>query len=300
MRSLDQALAPFQQLYRLLLLLTAASLTVTAIVGVLIARTVTRPVRALVDSARRVGMGDYQHRTEVVQEDELGRLAEAFNQMTRGLAAFQRYVPTDLVRTLIAKGIESKPEVRLATMLFTDIEGFTALGERLSPEQLVAVLNEYFSVVTQPIENHGGVIIQYQGDAMLVVFNVPTDDPDHGANAVRAALEIQRLLEYRFFAGGIRIRTRIGINTGQVLAASVGSKDRVNFTVHGDAVNLAARLEALNKEYGEQILISRETAVLLGDEFRLERVGEVRIRGKQRPVTVFRIPVRQSRAEEVA
>jgi adenylate cyclase len=236
----------------------------------------------------------------VTQDDELGRLAEAFNQMTRGLAAFQRYVPTDLVRRLISEGIESRPEVRLATMLFTDIEGFTALGEALSPEQLVAVLNEYFSVVTGPIEKHGGVIIQYQGDAMLAVFNIPAVDPNHAINAVRAAIEIQSLLKHRSFSGGIHIRTRIGINTGQVVAASVGSKDRVNFTVHGDAVNLAARVEALNKDYNTSILITQETAVLLGEEFRPEPVGEAQVRGKQRPVTVFSIPVQRIPTEEVA
>ena len=299
-RSLDRALEPFERLFRLLLLLTVAGLAVAALVGMSIARTVTRPVRALAEGARRVGAGDYRQRISLDQRDELGHLAEAFNHMTRGLGAFQRYVPTDLVRTLISQGIETRPEARVATMLFTDIEGFTTLGERLSPQQLVEVLNDYFSVATQPIEKLGGVIIQYQGDAMLVVFNVPTEDPDHAANAVRAALEIQHTLERRTFSGGIRIRTRIGINTGEVVAASVGSAERVNFTVHGDAVNLAARLEALNKDYGTQILVSQETAARIGTAFRAEPVGEVHIRGKRRKVTVLKIPLRSCVASAVA
>jgi adenylate cyclase len=291
LRSLDEALEPSRKLYRVLLVLAAAALGVTALCGVLIARTVTRPVRELVDSTRLIAKGDYHHRTTVAQHDELGELADAFSQMTRGLAAFQRYVPTDLVRTLISRGIESKPVARVATMLFTDIEGFTALGERLSPGRLVAILNEYFSAVTPPIHKRGGVIIQYQGDAMLAVFNVPDDDPDHPANAVRAALEIQQTLAGRRFAGNTTLTTRIGINTGNVIAGSVGSEERVNYTVHGDAVNLAARLENLNKDYETRILLSQATADGLDSGFPLERIGEVLIRGKQTSVTVYSVPL---------
>lgn len=234
-------------------------------------------------------MGDYEHRIVVKQADEVGHLADAFNQMTRGLAAFQRYVPIELVRTLIARGIESTPQARTATMLFTDIENFTAIGERLSPEILVTLLNEYFSVVTKPIEKYGGVITQYQGDAILAVFNIPTEDPDHAANAVRAALEIQALLAGRYFSGGISLPTRIGVNTGEVVAGSVGSKDRVNYTVHGDAVNLAARLEALNKGYGTRIIVSENTLKLTDDEFTAERLGEVEVHGKKSTVTIYKL-----------
>jgi adenylate cyclase len=209
--------------------------------------------------------------------------------MTRGLAAFQRYVPTELVRTLIARGIESKPQARVATILFTDIEGFTRIGEELSPDRLVKLLNEYFSVISKPIERHKGVITQFQGDAILAVFNVPTDDPDHAANAVRAALEIQELLADRVFSEGIMLTTRIGINTGNVVAGSVGSEERVNYTVHGDAVNLAARLEALNNEYGTRIILSGSTAELVADRFACQPMGEITVRGKQTSVTVFRL-----------
>ncbi len=287
-RSLDQALAPFERLYRILVVLTIFVLALAIVGGVLIARTVTRPVRTLVEGTKRIEQGDYHHQISVAQKDEIGHLAEAFNQMTRGLAAFQRHLPMDLVRTLISKGIESKPETRVATIVFTDIEGFTDLVERLSPERTVTMLNEYFSAVTRPIEKYGGVITQFQGDAILAVFNVPTDDPDHAVHAVRAALEIHEVVNIEKFAG-ITLKNRVGINTGEVVAGSVGSENRVNYTVHGDAVNLAARLEVLNKEYGTRVLVSQQTVDMVGDEFAFERIGEIQIRGKQAVVTAYKL-----------
>jgi adenylate cyclase len=295
-RSLDEALAPFRRLYRILAVLATVSLGLSIIGVAIIARTITQPIRKLAQSARKIEEGDYHHQIAITQRDEIGELADAFNRMTRGLAAFQRYVPTELVRTLIARGIESKPQARVATILFTDIEGFTRIGEELSPDRLVKLLNEYFSVITRPIEKHNGVITQFQGDAILAVFNVPTDDSDHAANAVRAALEIQELLADRVFSEGIKLTTRIGINTGNVVAGSVGSEDRVNYTVHGDAVNLAARLEALNKEYGTRVILSGSTAELVGGRFACERMGEIVVRGKQTSVTVFRLILPGDRA----
>ncbi|GMQ77113.1 MAG: hypothetical protein BMS9Abin01_2426 [Gammaproteobacteria bacterium] len=294
-RSLDDALAPFRRLYRILAVLTAVSLGLSIVGVVIIARTITQPIRKLAQSTRRIETGDYQHQITIAQRDEIGELADAFNRMTRGLAAFQRYVPTELVRTLIARGIESKPQARVATILFTDIEGFTSIGEELTPDRLVKLLNEYFSVITKPIEKYKGVITQFQGDAILAVFNVPTDDSEHAANAVRAALEIQDLLADRIFSEGIKLTTRIGINTGNVVAGSVGSEDRVNYTVHGDAVNLTARLEALNKEYGTRVILSKSTADLVRDQFRCERIGEIVVRGKQASVVVYSLALPEDR-----
>ena len=287
-RSLDQALTPFARLYRILVALTLFVLALSIVGAILIARSVTRPVTTLVEGTRRIEQGDYKHQINVTQTDEIGQLADAFNQMSRGLAAFQRYLPVDLVRTLIARGMEATPETRFATILFVDIEPFTQVAERLSPEQTVAMLNEYFSAVTRPIEKHGGVITQFQGDAILAVFNVPTDDPQHGLHAARAALEIHEVVQQQTFAG-IKLGVRMGINTGEVVAGSVGSENRVNYTVHGDAVNLAARLETLNKDYGTRILLSQQTVDLIGGQIDCEQIGNLPIRGKQESVTVYKL-----------
>jgi len=203
--------------------------------------------------------------------------------------AFGRYLHPQLVHSLIATGFESEPGSRVATILFTDVVGFTSMAERMTPEQVVRVLNEYFTAITPSIERRGGLITQYQGDAVLAVFNVPFENPRHAVNAVRAAFEILALVNHRTFGDGVRLRTRIGINTGRVVAGSVGSESHVTYTVHGDAVNLAARLEALNKEYGTWLLVPETTAAQLGPAFRCEVIGALPIRGKLKPVGVYRV-----------
>jgi len=155
----------------------------------------------------------------------------------------------------------------------------------MPPETVVQMLNEYFPAVIEPVERHGGVVNQFQGDAMLITFNVPVADPEHADRAVRAALEMQQAVNGKTFAGA-QLKTRIGIATGKVIAGNVGSGERVNYTVHGDAVNLAARLEQLNKEHGTRILVSAETIALLKGDYRIESMGAMSVRGKSAPVEI--------------
>jgi adenylate cyclase len=160
-----------------------------------------------------------------------------------------RFVPEEVAQKVIQSeegAITGKGEVSECTILFTDIEDFTAISETLTPEQLIEALNHYFSLIAGPISQYGGVISQFQGDAVLATFNAPRPDADHAANAVRAALEIQSVLEGVVFGDDIAFNTRVGINTGPVVGGLVGSGDRVGYTVHGDNVNLTARLEQLN------------------------------------------------------
>ena len=234
----------------------------------------TLPASVLVVTFAAIAIAYYLHRV---------RLEETIRR------AFGRYLHPQLVQSLIATGFESEPGARTATILFTDVAGFTSMAERMTPEQVVRVLNEYFTVITAPIERHGGMITQYQGDALLAVFNVPFENPQHAANAVRAALEILAIVRQRAFGDGVYLRTRIGINTGEVVAGSVGSDSHVTYSVHGDAVNLAARLEALNKEYGTSLLLSESTVDQLGDAFRCERIGALPIRGKEQSVVVYQV-----------
>ena len=163
-------------------------------------------------------------------------------------------------------------------MLFCDLEGFTALTETLGPAGIVELLNEYFEEMVEILERHRGVVTQFQGDAILATFNVPVPDPEHAANALRAAIEMRDAAQRLEFAGQ-RIGNRIGVNTGWLVAGAVGAKGRLSYTVHGDAVNLAARLEALNKEFGTRILVSGVTAEQV-DGFALEPMGEVGVRGQ--------------------
>lgn len=199
---------------------------------------------------------------------------------------FGKYVPESVAKQIVAgKGV-LEPTQTTATILYTDIESFTSIAESVPPKRVVQMLNEYFPAVIEPITRHGGVVNQFQGDAMLVTFNIPIQDSQHADHAVKAALEIQKLLKGRTFAG-IPLRTRIGVNTGEVIAGNVGAGDRINYTVHGDAVNLAARLEQLNKQHGTLVLISESTVALLNEEHPIEPLGEVEIRGKTQSVRIF-------------
>ena len=210
---------------------------------------------------------------------------EVVRQLAVIREVFGRYVPASVAAQIVAGQGQLEPAHATATILYSDIEAFTSITETMPPETVVQMLNEYFSAVIEPVEKHGGVINQFQGDAMLITFNVPVADPEHADRAVRAALEMQQAVSGKTFAG-VQLKTRIGIATGKVIAGNVGSGERVNYTVHGDAVNLAARLEQLNKEHGTRILVSAETIALLKGDYRIESMGAMRVRGKSAPVEI--------------
>jgi adenylate cyclase len=201
-----------------------------------------------------------------------------------------RFVSPEVAARITSAARELKPgdgEVRTASVLFTDIEGFSTIAERLQPERLISMLNAYFAAVSDAIDRHGGVITQYQGDAMLITFNTVKDDPDHAANAVRTALAIQEATRERSFGEGLRMRTRCGINTGRIVAGAVGTGERLLYTVHGDEVNVAARLEQLNKTTGTYVLATESTVQAAGRGFAFERVAEVTVRGRSQPTAVY-------------
>ena len=200
---------------------------------------------------------------------------------------FGKYVPESVAKQIVASKGALEPKQLKATILFSDIENFTGTAESIPPKQVVQMLSEYFPAVIEPITANGGVVNQFQGDAMLVTFNLPVEDPRHAEMVVKSALEIQQVLKGRTFAG-IELRTRIGINTGDVIAGNVGAGDRINYTVYGDAVNLASRLEQMNKEHGTLILMSESTVELLNDQSVVEPLGELEIRGKNKLIRVFK------------
>lgn len=201
-----------------------------------------------------------------------------------------RFVSPEVAARITTAARELRPgdgEVRTASVLFTDIEGFSSIAERLPPERLMSTLNAYFAAISDAIERHGGVITQYQGDAMLITFNTVKDDPEHAANAVRTALAIQDATRERRFGEGLRMRTRCGINTGRIVAGAVGTGERLLYTVHGDEVNVAARLEQLNKTTGTYVLATESTVQAAGAAFAFERVTEVTVRGRSTPTAVY-------------
>ncbi len=201
---------------------------------------------------------------------------------------FGKYVPADVAAAIVEGRGRLIPTLCEATVLYADIEGFTTLSESIEPGQLVEVLNEYFPAVVDPIERFHGTVGQFQGDAMLITFNVPAPEPRHADLAVNAGRQMLEIVSGRTFAGHT-LRIRIGINTGSVVAGNVGSGERVSYTVHGDAVNVAARLEQLNKHYGTRMLVSGSTFDRLQESHPLELLGEVAVRGKSKLTRAYRL-----------
>jgi adenylate cyclase len=214
--------------------------------------------------------------------------------VTEGITAeeLKRFVPDAVARQAAAAShlVAGDGEVREATIFFSDLENFTGLSEAMEPGALISLLNEYFTLVTEPIERHGGVINQYQGDAILASFNLPNPLVDHAGAALSAALDIQALLARHRFSGGVALGSRIGINTGVVIGGLVGNARRLGYTLHGDEVNLAARLEQLNKDYATRIIVSARTRDLAaGVNARFTDLGQCTVRGRQAPVQIFAV-----------
>lgn len=203
-----------------------------------------------------------------------------------------RFVSTEVAERITSADRAIQPgdgESKVATVLFTDIEGFSTISEKLSPQELAQTLNNYFGVTSAVIDRYGGVITQFEGDAMLITYNAVTADEDHALNAVRTAIGIQEAVNGRTFGNGATLKTRCGVNTGDTVIGAIGAKDRLVFTVHGDSVNIAARLEQLNKEYGIYILVGENTVAACGDEFTFEQMGEVAVRGRQAKTKIYTV-----------
>jgi len=273
-----------------------AALLLAIAVAVIAGRRLSNPVRLLARAADAVRLEHFDEVPTLPRSRvrELDTALHAFRQMVDGLRerrlmrdVLGRFVPESVARTLLADGGTLAPEEAEATLLFCDVEGFTALTERLGAGGIVEVLNAYFEAMVDILERHGGIVTQFQGDAILATFNVPLADPAHATNALSAAMEMQQAVRLRHFAGET-LACRIGINTGHVVAGAVGARGRLSYTVHGDAVNVAARLEALNKEYGTRILVAAPTAAR-GHGFALRRVGEVTVRGHSEPIELFEL-----------
>ncbi len=257
---------------------------------------VAAPLRRLADDLGRVAVFDLGGaRPEATRIAEVAVLSDAAERMKSSLRSFARYVPTDLVRQLLAAGQEARlgGELRTLTLFFSDVAGFTSEAERLPPTELVAALGGYLEVVVQALRRAGATVDKFVGDGVVAFFNAPAADPDHAASACRAALAVQAALAQarERWAGEGRplFPTRIGLNTAEVVVGNLGTSERFAYTVIGDGVNLAARLEALNKVYGTSILASRPTREAAGPGFRWRHVDRVAVRGRSAEDDVFEL-----------
>ena len=296
-RSLDEALAPYRPLNQRLLLLFVIGVLVAGLIALWLAQNLSQPVAALARQVGRIARGDYTHVMSSSRRDELGQLAGSVNDMARGLADRERVrdllgkvVSKEIASELLSGKVELGGEERQVTVLFSDIRNFTTLCEQLPATQIVGLLNRYLSRMSEVIESQGGVVDKYIGDAVMALFGAPVARADAAEAAVRAAIAMQealRELHALHDAEGLpRLATGIGIHTGNVVAGNLGSSHRMNYTVIGDAVNLASRLQGLTREHDSAIIVSAATAAT-APGFAYRALGEVRVKGKSEVVTIY-------------
>jgi adenylate cyclase len=252
-----------------------------------------RPIRDLAEGTERVAAGDYGQRLPVVQDDDLGALVASFNRMQAGLAerqrlqaAFGTYVDPALAARLLEQGDDVfTGERREVTVMFVDIRDFTPFAEANTAEDTVARLNALFEIVVPAVVDGGGHVNKFLGDGALAVFGAPNDLADHANAAVSAAVLIHRLVAERF---GDELRIGIGINTGKVIAGTIGGGSKLEFTLIGDTVNVAARVEQLTKTTGDAILLTHQCVdALVPRPPGLTDRGSHALKGKSAAVQVF-------------
>jgi adenylate cyclase len=268
--------------------------------AVALATLLARPIFRLMDATDAVAQGDFSVSVPVTTRDELGVLTESFNRMARSLRekemikrAFTRYVAREVVEEVLKDPEHAMltGERREVTVLFCDIRGFTSMSERLTPEQVVSVLNEFYTLMIETIFKHDGTLDKFLGDAVMAVFGAPIAHPDHAARAVKTALDMRTavadLAKRRRTMGDEPFDVGIGVSLGEVVAGTVGTEERMEYTVIGDSVNVASRLQDRAKP--GSILLSRRTWEAVRDIVDAKSLGKMKVKGKEEEVEVYEV-----------
>jgi adenylate cyclase len=257
----------------------------------LVSRNISRRVSAITGEFKDIGQFNLSSTVplrSIVRE--IASLNLSIESMKASLRSFGHYVPKDLVRSLLADGQEATlgGERRRLSLHFSDIANFTAISEGLSPEDLVEAMKEYFELMTSAISDEGGTVDKFMGDGIMALYNAPSALPDHAIRACQSALNAQHRLSQ---SAGQRVefRARIGLGIGDVVVGNMGTQERFAYTALGDAVNLASRLEGLNKVYGTSIMASEELRDETGNVFEWRRLDRVAVKGRQQGTVVYEL-----------
>jgi adenylate cyclase len=282
-----------------------AILLVSAVSSALVGRHLTRQIRRLAKAADRL------RTLELAQVDpvpdsrfrELSDAARAFNAMLVAMRLFETYLPKSLVLRLLRRADRAvTSEERELTIMFTDIRAFSTLAEKMRPSEIAELLNRHFNLLAGCIEAEGGTVDKYIGDCIMAFWGAPEEMTDHAARALRAAGAIQEAvlddIRRQRQAGGVEVAVRVGVHTGPVIVGNIGSESRLNYTVVGDSVNIASRIEALAKESNPTddcvVLLSEATARAAGPAFTLAPLGEYLVKGRTGTVAIYRLPPRKA------
>ena len=267
------------------------SFTVSFELTVLLSRSILRPIEDLEAATERIRQGRFDEHVPVTTSDEFGELSSAFNQMVDGLAererlreAFGTYLDEEVAQHLISEDFEPHGEEVEVSLVFVDVRDFTAAAAEADAPEIVARLNELFECIVPIVARHRGHIDQFIGDAVLAVFGAPERVPQHADRAVQCAVELARTINSRR-PGGFEVG--VGVNSGKVVAGSIGGAGRLAFSVIGDAVNLCSRVEGATRDTGDPVLITADTRALLSDTIEVESRGVREIRGYDRRVELF-------------
>ena len=279
-----------------LVLAAAASIAM----GARVANVMSRALGRLNTAQKKLEQQQYVHVDALKTGDELEDLATGFNTMVDGLkerdklrTTFGKYMTEAVLEHLLAGKVQLGGVMLPVTVLFSDIRSFTTISERMNAQELVSLLNEYFTEMVAIIIAEDGVVDKYIGDAIMAVFGAPVPKPDDAVRAVRAAVRMRAglaTLNERLVARGLpALQTGIGIHTGDVVAGNIGSEARMEYTVIGDAVNLASRLESSTKELGAPVLISEDTYLLVQERFETRPIRQITVKGRVQPVMTYEV-----------
>lgn len=293
---IDDVISPLRKNVLIATLFTSMALIIGIILASIFSSALSRPIRKLAQDAHLICQLKLTEVKEIFSRIiEIAEMEDAFMKMKSALSSFQLYMPTALVKKLVVsnKVAAVGGETKELTLIFTDIQSFTSLSENIHPQQLMQYLSRYFQAITKVIIDMHGTVDKYIGDGLMAFWGAPVDDAEHALHACQAVLQTQKVLqklnaEWRA-ENKPEVITRIGINTGNVVVGNVGSDDRLNYTSLGDHVNLASRLEGLNKIYGTCVTVSEFTYHKVKDKFKFRLLDKVAAKGKQHGIYVYEL-----------
>jgi adenylate cyclase len=275
-------------------------LCISFLAGYLYSGTITWPIRILSEAAHKISAGDFKIDLKPRGQDEIAHLSLAFNEMAKGLEerdrvkeTFNKFHNKEIAEKLLSGEVKLGGERKNATVFFSDVRGFTALSESMEPEQVVEMLNEYMTRMVSIIRSYGGVVDKYVGDAIMALWGVPLTGEDDAYRAVRACLamreDLAKLNDIRLARGQPVLKIGMGLNTGPLIAGNIGSNEKMEYTVIGDAVNLASRIESMTKEYGTDLLVSTSVHQQIQSRFIFETGGTTYVKGKADAIVVYKV-----------
>ncbi|MEK1889762.1 MAG: adenylate/guanylate cyclase domain-containing protein, partial [Phyllobacterium sp.] len=293
---MDELLAPANRALLQALGVSIFVVILALLCAVLLARLITKSLYRLTDGATRLQSLDFTTPIDVASHvSEIAMLGSAMNKARNAIFTFALYVPKEVVRRGIQSGQFGGRAAwrQQVTALFTDIYDFTTISERHTPEDVVAMLSEYFDVFSMTVNEHGGTIIQFLGDSVFAMWNAPIVDEEHAWHACRCALKVEEKLRAfnaaQLEKGLPQFRTRFGIHSGMAVVGSVGASERLQYTAMGDTINVASRLEGMNKAYGTTILASDTVVKLCEKHIRFRKLGSAQAKGRVVALEIYEV-----------